>query len=168
MVQGPAAVTRPSRKQVHSTNNPNSSPVPHPTVPVRQRPNKRGGGNFHPPVVPSNPPPPFTLFQMAPNAYPNLLPATADPSMREHRTGRYQPQPRNSSQRSNFVSHQRGEGQRGYGTGRDVSAQSHRANSRSFMRSPPPAPNPPPFLHPAAPGRPFITPLPYPGKLSSY
>ncbi|OWM74962.1 la-related protein 1C-like [Punica granatum] len=186
--QAPAAVTNPPRRQAHSTNNPNPNPTPHPTVPARQRPNKQrggGGGSGHPPPVqpipPPPPPPPFPLFSVPPpNPYPNLLSPGTGPSVREHSAnwegsrplGRFPSQPRpinehrNFSRRGSFGSHTRGEGQRdrgNYGSGRDVNAQSHRANSRSYMRSPPPPPppNPPPFLHPPPPGRPFMTPVPY-------
>ncbi|KAK4778756.1 hypothetical protein SAY86_006284 [Trapa natans] len=96
---------------------------------------------------------------MAPNTYPNML--MADPSMREHRAGRYPSQPRNPSHRSNFVPHPRGDGHRWYGTGRDVNVQSHRGYTRGFMRSSPPNPPSTPFRHPVAHSRPFMTHVPY-------
>ncbi|KAJ6352055.1 hypothetical protein OIU76_001299 [Salix suchowensis] len=104
--QGPVIANSP-KKQGNS--NAKSNSATNHTMPVRQRPVKRGGGggsgsssggghsqnSFTHPPPPPPPPPPFPIFPMPPNGFSNLVPAMPDQSPREplYRGNNWEPRP---------------------------------------------------------------------------
>ncbi|KAF5462156.1 hypothetical protein F2P56_018186 [Juglans regia] len=190
--QGPVI---PESPQKQATNNANPNSTTNHIFPVRQRSMKRGGGGnnrggsthsgfTHPPPSP----PPFPVFRIAPNGYPNMVPGVPDPSHREfpYRSSHWETRPaggfvspshsandhRNTFRRGNFGPHQRGDGtyhnnpggrrdhDRGnYGNARDVHLQPHRAPPRGFGRHP--QPNAAAFVNPPM-VRPFVNPMGFP------
>ncbi|KAJ6773502.1 LA-RELATED PROTEIN 1B [Salix purpurea] len=104
--QGPVIANSP-KKQGNS--NAKSNSATNHTMPVRQRPVRRGGGggsgsssggghsqnSFTHPPPPPPPPPPFPIFPMPPNGFSNLVPAMPDQSPREplYRGNNWEPRP---------------------------------------------------------------------------
>lgn len=154
--QGPVIANSP-KKQGNS--NAKSISATNHTMPVRQRPVRRGGGggsgsssggghsqNSFTHTPPPPPPPPFPIFQMPPNGFTNLVPAMPDQSPREplYRGNNWEPRPiggfvppppvvsehRRPSRRGNFGQPPGDGSHRNNYVGRREQDRGHHGNSR--------------------------------------